>query len=607
MKKLILFFTLIAIAAAPLFSFSEESRADLRKAADWWESRADKLNIRLGELERENPDPSNPKDKNWQEYLKVLDEIKTAEKKQKLYRETARFNYTRSIMKDTVQVYKPAADFMEFTISRGVEVVNALISQSWQDLVKIAVDSVLRTRIRAKIRSTLDCKEPVKGLENWFIIMSFGGDPWNSTVDQALLNWAKGEAQGKALLLSLQAEQGRQIYKNYLKSPSKVSFAAGKNGLTLKYLETATKVPAEEVMNVLGLGSFVFDIGTRLWLSLEMNDSINETLGNLVLLRKKYKENKVDLSCEDLYLVWSKQKTIDIKDPKEQNKLEDLKTGLDFFLKKIPGWYKNKTVPDHFDEIIRMIPVAEHLGDYTTAENLRDILVEFEYKAMTPEEIKASEKESLIEETRTSLLSNLKVLKNFLEHKNYEEVDSKWNQVEGYWEELINLGYNVDTDAEIQGLWKVIKPLLDKMPSVQSGGEAAGDQAQPEKISDMGITVGGNNDTGPVSLSADEYRETMLQLGNAMVEAIKNGDNGAQQKIEVKGMRYYNLMEDNYALRKEVWNDEAFKNAASLLSSKINNAINDALMVEKEVYASGAIWLYDPADTVGATTSNSGF
>ena len=179
--------------------------------------------------------------------------------------------------------------------------------------------------------------------------------------------------------------------------------------------------------------------------------------------------------------------------------------------------------------------------------------------------------------------------------------------MDGYWKELIDLGYNVDTDAEIQELWRVIKPLLDKIPSYQDSGEAAGSQAQSDKIADQKSTDDWSIDTAPVSISADEYSEMMLQLGNAMVEAIKSGDNAAQQNIEVKAMYYYNLMADNYALLKEVWDNKAFKNAAALLSSKIFSAINDALAAGKTVYASGPIWLENPANSEGATTSNSGF
>ncbi len=477
MKKIILYFIFTSLIIMPLFSFSDESKADLRRAADWWEKRADGLNVKLGDLERENPDPSNPNDKTWQEYLKVMDEIKTAEEKQKLYRETARFDYTRSIIKDTVQVYKPAADFMEFTFSRGVELVNALISQSWQDLVKIAVDSVLRTRIRAKVRSTLQCSEPVRGLENWLIIMSFGDDPWSSTVDQSLLSWAKGEAKGKAMLLTLQAEKGRQIYKEYLKKPESVAMVAKAGGNPLLWLENKTKVTGEKVMNTLGLVTFVSDLGTRLWLSFEMNDSIDDTLSNLAALKTKYKENDKDLSCEDLFLVWSKQKTISLEDPEEQKRLEKLKTGLDFFLKKIPGWYTNKTVPKHFEEIKRMIPIAVELGEYSTAQNLKNILTEFNYKEITPEE-------KQITETRKYLLSDLKTLRNFLQKKYYDDADSMWNTVTTRWDELVNLGYNIDDDKEIQDLWVEVQSLKEKAPD-QTDTEKTSGETQSSSISQL--------------------------------------------------------------------------------------------------------------------------
>ncbi len=484
MKKTLIILIITTLYASPLFSFSDESKADLRRAADWWEKRADELNVRLGELERENPDPSNPDDKTWQEYLKVMNEIKTAQEKQKLYRDTARFDYTRSIIKETVQVYKPAADFMEFTFSRGVELVNALISQSWQDLVKIAVDSVLRTRIRTKIRSKLGCTEPVPGLENWLIIMSFGEDPWSTTVDQAVLNWAKGEAQGKAMLLSLQAEKGRQIYKEYLEKPQSVAAAAKAGGNSLQWLEDKTKVTGEKVMNVLGLATFVSDIGSRMWISFEMSGSIDDTLSNLGALKQKYKENKTDLSCEDLFLVWSKQKTISLEDPEEQKRLEKLKTGLDFFVKKIPGWYNNKTVPKHFEEIVRMIPIAEELGEFDTAENLRDILIEFEYKKLTPEEIESSEKQSLIEETRGYLVSNLKTLRNFLQKKYYDDANSMWNTVTTRWDELVNLGYKIEADTEIQDLWTEVQKLKGK-GSDQTDTEETSKGSQSSSISKL--------------------------------------------------------------------------------------------------------------------------
>jgi len=52
-----------------------------------------------------------------------------------------------------------------------------------------------------------------------------------------------------------------------------------------------------------------------------------------------------------------------------------------------------------------MIPIAEEIGEYSTADNLRDILLEFEYHQMTPEEIAASELQSLIEAGESKSLS----------------------------------------------------------------------------------------------------------------------------------------------------------------------------------------------------------
>lgn len=51
---------------------------------------------------------------------------------------------------------------MEFTVGRGVELVTADITQSWTDLVKLAVDSVLRTRMREKYKEKgkeLSCED----------------------------------------------------------------------------------------------------------------------------------------------------------------------------------------------------------------------------------------------------------------------------------------------------------------------------------------------------------------------------------------------------------------------------------------------------------------
>ncbi|MCK5200177.1 MAG: hypothetical protein KAR21_17595 [Spirochaetales bacterium] len=462
MKKLILIVILASIIIPFTFGFSEESRADLKRAAAWWGERGDKLQFQLGDIGRKNPDPSDPNDKNWQEYLRITAEIKKAEEKQKLYEDTALFNYYRSISRDTAQVYKPVGDFIEFTAGRGVELVISAITVNWTDLVKLSVDSILRTRIRGKIRSILGCSETVMELENWLVVIGFGNDPWATSFDQALLNWAKGEADGKAMLLALQGEQGRQIYNKFLGTSHKISDLTN----PAQWLESATKRPAEEIMDKLGLVTFIADMAGKMWISFEMDESIDNTLQNLKAMREKYKEKEIELSCEDVFLVWSKQKSIDLTDPDEKKKLEELKLGLEFFLKKIPGWYSSKTVPDHFDEIVRMIPIASELGEYSTADNLRDILVEFEYHQMTHEEIAASELQSVIEETRGYLVSKLKVLKNYLKTQQYDEVESQWNMTLENWNELINLGYDTDNDTEIQTLWAEIEPLLKTIPGL---------------------------------------------------------------------------------------------------------------------------------------------
>lgn len=638
MKKILMFLIFTSLLATQLFSFSDESKADLRRAADWWEKRADDLNVKLGELERENPDPSNPKDKTWQEYLKVMDEIKTAEEKQKIYRETARFDYTRSILKDTVQVYKPAADFMEFTFSRGVELVNALIAQSWQDLVKISVDSVLRTRIRAKIRSALQCSEPVKGLEDWLVVMSFGDDPWSTTVDQALLNWAKGEAQGKAMLLSLQAEKGRQIYKEYLEKPQSVAAAAKEGGNPLKWLENETKVTGEKVMDALGLATFVSDIGSRLWLSFEMNDTIDDTLSNLAALRAKYKEKKIDLSCEDLFLVWSKQKTIAMEDPEEQKRLEELKTGLDFFLKKIPGWYQNKTVPKHFDEIKRMIPVAVELGEYSIAQNLKSILDEFNYKEVTPEE-------KQIEETREYLISNLKTLRNFLQKKYYADADSMWDTVNERRNKLTELGYKVDTDTEIQKLWTEVQSLKedthDRSVSEDTSEEPQSNSlsklAAEEKIFESYVNAGDFDRAKSsftkmeymidTNISEEEYPQ-YLAINDAIKDALGKKDMDATDLMykynSTKGNPYYETckktilkyLNDMLTARKEDDMNKYYE-----ISEKYDNYLSelekygidqddiykDASFSEQIDAIEGQILEYDDEDDKNSTdTSNGG-
>jgi hypothetical protein len=231
----------------------------------------------------------------------------------------------------------------------------------------------------------------------------------------------------------------------------------------------AAKRPAEEIMKKLGMVTFIADIAGKMWISFEMDDSIDNTLLNLKAMKDKYKENGQDLSCEDIFLVWSKQKSIDLLkplDPEDKKTQEELKLGLEFFLKKIPDWTKNNTVPEHFDEIVRMIPIATELKDYASADILREILIKYEYKALTPEEIAASELQSQIEESRGYLISKLKVLRNFLKTKQYDEVESQWDMTKDNWNELMELGYDTDNDTEIQNLWAEIKPMLSNVPDV---------------------------------------------------------------------------------------------------------------------------------------------
>lgn len=507
MKKLIFLIVLLTIVIPFTFGFSEESREDLRRIATWWGERESDLNIQLGNIRRRNPDPSNPDDKNWQEYLRVTADIQKALEKQKLYEETVLFNYHRSILRDTAQVYKPVGDFIEFTAGRGVELVISAITLNWTDLVKLSVDSILRSRIRGKIRSILGCSETIPELEDWLVVIGFGNDPWATTFDQAILNWAKGEQQGKALLLTVQAEQGRQIYNKFLKTTHKFSDLTS----PAKWLEDATKRPAKEIMKKLGMVTFIADMAGKMWISYEMDDSIDNTLINLKAMIDKYEENEIELSCKDAFLVWSKQKSVDLIDPDEKKRIDDLKLGLEFFLDKIPGWYKSETVPDHFAEILRMIPIAEELGEHVKAENLRKILVKFEYHEITPDEIAAAEKKAAIEEIKRYLINSLTILRKYLVNEDYGEVENQWERAQGQWKELIALGHNTDTDAEIQKLWREVQPMLTA--------------AQERPVSD---SSNGNN-TASSNLSSDmpilneiDYKEKFLILAKKYNEAVLN-------------------------------------------------------------------------------------
>ncbi len=602
MKRLLLILILVSVIVSGAYSFSEESRADLKRAAAWWGERADKLQVELGDIGRRNPDPSNPNDKDWQEYLKITAEILKAEEKQKLYEKTALFNYNRLIARDTVQVYRPVGDFMEFTFGRGVELVTAIVTQSWTDLVKLSVDSVLRTRIRGKIRSVLGCSEPVPELEKWMVVIGFGEDPWATSFDQAIVNWAKGDVQGKAMLLALQGEKGRQIYKDLLNNPRPIYLGGATPS---QWLESKSRKSAEEITDKLGLATFIGEMAGKMWISYEMDDSIDDTLQNLKALKDKYKENGNDLSCEDLFLVWSKQKTIDPADPQEKKRLDDLKLGLKFFLKKIPGWYDSKTVPDHFEEIVRMIPIAEELGENSTADNLRDILIEFEYHKMTPEEIKASELQAQIEETRKYLISNLKVLRNYLRIEENGEVESQWNMTADKWNELTELGYDTDSDTEIQNLWNEIQVLLKDRPETDENNGVREDP-QPDNNSSFPVTTDSNTqDNSPsVSQRAEAYKEQILRYAYALLSAIEDDDYNRQGQIDNEARKYNDEMKSG-VINDAVWNDSNFTAEVNAISKKINNAINDALMADKNVYVSGATWLYKWE--YNSATTNSGF
>ncbi|MCK5675188.1 MAG: hypothetical protein KAH95_17540, partial [Spirochaetales bacterium] len=292
MKKLILIIILLTIIVPFTFSFSEESRADLKNAAAWWGEKADELQYQLGDVGRKNPDPSNPNDKNWKEYLRITAEIQKAEEKQKLYNDTALFNYFRSISRDTAQTYKPVGDFIEFTAGRGVELVIAAITANWTDIIKLAVDSVIKTRIRGKIHSILDCSEPVHGLENWLVVIGLGDDPWATSFNQAISNWAKGNVESKAMVSALQLEKGHQIYNKFLETSNKISDLTNPE----EWLIGAAKKPAEEIMKKLGMVTFLADIAGKIWISFEMNESIDNTLKNLKAMKEKYKEKEQDLS-----------------------------------------------------------------------------------------------------------------------------------------------------------------------------------------------------------------------------------------------------------------------------------------------------------------------
>jgi hypothetical protein len=602
MKKFILIIILISLIIPFTFGFSEESRADLKRAAVWWGERADKLQFQLGDIGRKNPDPSNPNDKNWQEYLQITAEIQVAEEKQKLYEETARFNYYISISRDTAKTYKPIGDFMEFTVGRGVELVTAVITQSWTDLVKICVDSVLRTRIRGKIRSILDCDETVIELEKWLVVIGFGEDPWANSFDQVITNWAKGDALSKSMLITLQKEKGKQIYENFLEKPNTISFG---DQTPEQWLESKSRKSADDIMDKLGLVVFIGEMAGKMWLSYEMDESIDNTLQNLKAMKDKYKEKGQDLSCEDIFLVWSKQKSIDLVDPidpEDKKKQEELKLGLEFFLKKIPDWTKNKTVPDHFDEILRMIPIATELGEYTTVNNLRELLIKFEYKAMTPEEIADSELHSLIEESKGYLISKLKVLLNFLKTQQYDEIESQWNMTIDNWNELIKLGYNTDTDSEIQNLWIEIQNLMETLPEMLEDNNS-GEDPQTTNM-DTGSLAAVDSSTSDIKQTASQYKRIILSYAYSLLSALDADDYNKQKQIETEAYKYNSEMKSGI-LFDEIWNDSNFTSEVETVYKKISGKINELLINEKRVYSSGVTWLWKWE--YNSSTSNSGF
>ncbi len=597
MKKLILIIILLTVIIPFTFSFSEESRSDLKRAAAWWGEIGDKLQVQLGDIGRKNPDPSNPNDKNWKEYLRITAEIQKAEEKQKLYEETSRFNYYRSISRDTAQAYKPIGDFIEFTADRGMELVIAAVTANWTDLVKLSVDSILKTRIRGKIRSILGCSETVPELENWLVVIGFGQDPWETTFDQALLNWAKGDADGKAMLLSLQLEEGRQIYNKFRNTSQKISNLTNPAG----WLESATKRPAEEIMNKLGMVTFVADMAGKMWISYEMDESIDSTLQNLKAMKEKYKEKETELSCEDIFMVWSKQKSIDLIDPEEKKNQEELKLGLEYFLKKIPGWYSSKTIPDHFDEIVRMIPIAEKLGEHSTADNMRDILIEFEYKAMTPEEIAASELQSIIEESRGYLISNLKVLRNYLRTKQYEEVESQWSMTTDKWNELIEMGYDTDNDEEIQNLWTEIQYLLEQVPETTEYNDSEEDKQ---------IAIIDNSTSSLRIPPEDEDKTIFIKYMWAFVEALNTGTQSDRDAAETELINFGNKLRAKGSVFQDIMNDGEIR---STLFSFSNRRITTRIIeladgsYKKPDSTSAENLDWSLSNSSGETTSNSGF
>ena len=617
MKKLILIIVLLTTLVPFTFSFSEESRADLKRAAAWWGERADELHFKLGDIGRKNPDPSNPNDKNWQEYLRITAEIQKAEEKQKLYEDTALFNYYRSISRDTAKVYRPAGDFMEFTVGRGVELVTAVITQSWTDLVKLAVDSVLRTRIRGKILSILDCDETVIELEKWLVVIGFGEDPWATSFDQAIVNWAKGDVQSKAMLLALQGEKGHQIYNKLLEKPEAV-YTGTLADSPFNWLESKSRKSAEEIMDKLGLVTFIGEMAGKMWLSFEMDESIDNTLQNLKAMKEKYKENGKELSCKDVFLVWSKQKSIDLTDdPDEKKRLDELKLGLEFFLKKIPDWYKNKTVPDHFDEIVRMIPIATELGEYATANNLRDILVKFEYKAMTPKDIAASELQSLIEESRKYLISNLKILRNYLKTQQYEEVESQWERTQDKWNELIAMGHDTDTDSEIQNLWIEIQYLLEQVPEKTIEGDNSEEDSQMTIIDNTSTSIS-EEDFSSSKIFEEKFKKMYIEFEYSILLAIENQDEGLKNSMEDLYIFYSEGLKRGLP-KERILNDSDFTAKIKDIYYKIQDAdlkaLNKSLEDPQSYKGVSTAWSQYP-DWLGGgwyndypkgTTSNSSF
>ncbi len=292
----------ICCAALPALCLPSETRADLVRYAKRWDSIREQL---VAEKKALGPgDPNNPNDPVRLMSQELSRKIAHAGSKATRYRQASQTEgYYWSIASDTWA--GTTADLTEVTgvfLSKWRQWALPLLTGGWADVTKLAIDSVLRQKIRKGIRARLDCgAKGLARLEDDLVEIVTGS---RDTARGANEGYLHGKALGKSLdplkkvyTASVERQMKKKLQAAAVDSTEKVS----------KWTKGYAKKVTEKVMSRIDAASFAADVGFKLWMWFDLKGQVEAQTSHLANLRKRYSDAGRPLSCDEAYDVWKKK------------------------------------------------------------------------------------------------------------------------------------------------------------------------------------------------------------------------------------------------------------------------------------------------------------